>query len=68
MIVTRKKARAVIPGDRIVVERGGMRTNERVVGVVLSPLRHSITLRTRSGDAVAEMELGFMDEVEILNG
>jgi len=69
--VTKKRARAVIPGDRLVfrAKRGNRVWHERVIGVVHAPMSHSVRIRTHGdGVTVSEMELDGHAEVEVVSG
>lgn len=67
MTVTKmKRARELIPGDRLVLSQGERRWTERVVAVVLNPIAGVVRVRTRqSGETMGEMDLDPMLEVEV---
>lgn len=68
MNVTKKHARAVIPGDRLVFRnRSADRVwHERVIGVRHAPICQGVIIKTRrDGETIGELRLNPHDEVEV---
>lgn len=69
--VTKKHARAVIPGDRLVFRnRNADRVwHERVIGVRHAPICQGVIIKTRrDGETIGELRLNPHDEVEVVDG